>query len=411
MRIIAILLTLAMVFTLAACSKTPSGGEAGVSGGSAESGEQVGGFAKGTAYAEDRTLNKTGAVSSVDNLKNTYYKLTTEKKLNVVYLGGSVTNGTGGTGGYCWRSATTEWLKTNFPNAEITDTNAGWGGTGSYWGFFRMDESVLPKNPDLVFVEFAINDAYAGHDGTKAATYMEGIVNKIREKNDKCDIVFILVTDNNGSGRLGKEYEQLLAHKEVAAHYGIPTINVGFALVEEMNKTGKPWEYYVTDIVHPNNEGYKVYADCIAKELKAWLVSSPDKSGSSAHEMPANALVSNRPVSSEIVKAEALTNHSGFVTSNSKANAVAHVGQTLYGAEGAVIEFEFEGRGLGMLVDGSKSPIALITVDNETPFTKKFRENIYEDTLLENLNYGKHTVKIEIISGSKIVVGGFLVAK
>ena len=44
-------------------------------------------------FAPERTVNKQGAVDSVDNLKNTYYKLVNEKKLEVAYLGGCVTNG------------------------------------------------------------------------------------------------------------------------------------------------------------------------------------------------------------------------------------------------------------------------------------------------------------------------------
>ncbi len=431
-KILAIILALVLVLSLAACggNETPEGsensgeqsgevnGNTNGDGSGAQQPSGNGSDGSGSAatnptntYASERTINTAGAVDSIDDLANTYHKLTAEKKLHIVYLGGSVTDGHGGSDGYCWRSATTEWFKSNFPSAEITDTNAGWGGTGSYWGFFRMDEAVLAYNPDLVFIEFAINDAYAGHSRLQSSLYMEGIVRKIREQNPKCDIVFVFVTDNNGAGRMGKEYDQLLGHKDVAAHYGIPTINVGFALVDEMNRTGNGWEYYVMDIVHPNNKGYKVYADCVAEHLQNWLVTSPNKAGLNDHERPANDLVSNLSTQSEIVKAEKLTNYTGFTLFNSKNNLVSHVGKTLYGAKGSVIEFEFTGRGLGILVDAERLPTVKITVDGKETIVKKFTGTMSEVQLLDNLSYGKHTVKIEVIDGTKIVIGGFLVAK
>lgn len=362
-------------------------------------------------FHEPRVLISGGAVKVKDTLSNTYHKLNSENELTVAYLGGSVTVGTGGANGYCWRTATDEWFKTNFPNAKITSVDAGFGGTGSYWGFFRIDEDVLKENPDLVFVEFAINDAYAGHNELTSIIYMEGIVNKIRAKNKKADIIFVFVTDNNSVGRLGTEYTNLVAHKKVAEHYGIPYINVGFALVEEMKKTGNDWSYYVGDIVHPNNNGYKVYADCIAEHLKKMLITSPDKSGIKDHLEPENKLVTNTPTKSEIIKAEDIKNHSGFSLINSKSNSVAHMGPTLYGSEGAIIDIDFEGIGLGLIVDGEKRPTVKATLDSTYSLVLTLEPGINEITVFENLKQGKHSVKLEVVGGSKIVIGGFLIEK
>lgn len=417
-KILAFLLTVVMLATFASCGKQTENQEGGYSpdieGNSSNTEESSGqgeeAVTPDVLYASELTLATTGAVNTVDTLANTYSKLTNEKKLTVAYLGGSVTSGTGGSDGYCWRSATTQWFKDNFADATITEIDAGWGGTGSYWGFFRIDEAVIAENPDLVFVEFSINDAYAGSTEMQSSYYMEGIVKKLRAANPNVDIVMIFVTDQS---RQGTEHKNILGHKKVAQHYGIPTVNVGDALVAEIAKTGNSWDYYVTDIVHPNNIGYKVYADCVAEYLKERLISSPDKSGLKAHQNPANDLVSNNSAVSEIVKAEAITDYTGFQIIGSKSNAVSHVGKTLYGSEGSAIEFEFEGRALGMLVDGEKGPkIKIIVDDGKDVIEKSFvYDSKNECQLLENLNYGKHKVKIEVISGSKIVIGGFLVTK
>lgn len=403
-RIIALLLAALLIFSLAACNKNNDNPENPPAN---SENPQV----DSSIYAIPRAMNLSSGVKFIDNLKNTYNKLTEEKKLNVAYMGGSVTSGTGGTDGYCWRTATTDWFKEKFPDAKITETNSSWGGTGSYWGFFRADEMLANGNPDLVFIEFAINDAYAGHDEIHSALYMEGLVRKIRNYNPNCDIIIVFVTDNSPAKRLGTEYEQLLAHKAVAAHYGIPTINVGFALVETIKRTGNPWEYYVGDVVHPNNRGYKVYADCVAKFLEGKLIANPDKSGIEEHAKPSGDLVSNLSVASEIIKAESLQNHSGFKLINSKDNAVSHVGKTLFGKEGSVVEIEFEGRGLGMLVDAEAIPYINITVNGADLGERRLTDAASEVVILDNLKYGKYSVKITVTKGNKIVIGGFLIAK
>ena len=53
-----------------------------------------------------------------------------------------------------------------------------------------MDSDVLAKNPDLVFVEFAVNDSQT--DSLEIVRSMEGIVRKIRNHSDHVDICFCI---------------------------------------------------------------------------------------------------------------------------------------------------------------------------------------------------------------------------
>jgi lysophospholipase L1-like esterase len=50
------------------------------------------------------------------------------------------------------------WLKEQYPKATINLVNSGISGTGSDFRDRRYDRDVLSKNPDLVLIEFCVND-------------------------------------------------------------------------------------------------------------------------------------------------------------------------------------------------------------------------------------------------------------
>ena len=208
-----------------------------------------------------------------DNLENLVYKVNVEKKLNVVYLGGSVTAGAGASAAdsTSWRGLTGLWLKNMFPDVEVNLHNSAMGGSGSMLGAFRTDVDVLAHDPDLVFVEFAVNDSYSKHyaDGT-VQFYYESILRQIREKSPDTEIISIFVTDQ---GLLHQTDMSPIAklHNEVAAHYGVTGIDVGRAMNNHITSTGGTWGEYVSDSVHPGDKGYAIYGDAIKQYLFAKL--------------------------------------------------------------------------------------------------------------------------------------------
>ncbi|MBQ9965060.1 MAG: SGNH/GDSL hydrolase family protein, partial [Clostridia bacterium] len=119
-----------------------------------------------------------------DILNNTYYQLKKANKLNIAYLGGSVTVGTSGdtscTFDDSWRAQTPNWFKSQYPSATITETNAGIGGTGSMYGAYRVIQDLklqsATEKPDLVFIEFAANDRYDEYVNKTPDVYVESII-------------------------------------------------------------------------------------------------------------------------------------------------------------------------------------------------------------------------------------------
>lgn len=201
------------------------------------------------------------------SLENTYTKLTKNKKLNVVYFGGSVTNGTGlpeaERDTKSWRGLISNWLTATFPEANIKNVNRAAGESGTFLGAYRLARDVIAENPDLLFVEYSINDFYYGSSYTQASAQFETIVRKVREALPECDIVTILVTDqaNAPAARNGRLHIQAQAHEDISIIYGIPTIHVGRALADRVSDAA--WSSYMSDNVHPLAAGYEIYYNVI----------------------------------------------------------------------------------------------------------------------------------------------------
>lgn len=242
----------------------------------------------------NRFFPSAGSYAS-SNLQNTFARLTTAHKLNVAYLGGSITKGVGASNASTtsWRALTTSWLRTNFPGAEITETNAGIGGTGSVFGVYRAIDDLKLKNddkkPDLLFIDFAINDDYDSTSKNDVKTYMETIVRTVYEYSPYCDIVFVYTTDRSRRNSTSESaYPTLWAQHQVATKYGLTEIYVGKQLCEAKGITStSTWDSsnLFADIVHPNDAGHALYAGYVTSVLNTELTKSLNPYGYVAHSI------------------------------------------------------------------------------------------------------------------------------
>ncbi len=213
-------------------------------------------------------------ISRRTHLYNTYYKLMTEKELNIVYFGGSVTDGHGASNAdlASWRGLASSWFTSTFPNAKINNYRASVGGSGSHLGAFRCARDVVALEPDLVFIEFAMNDSYCGTQQSKIKLYYESIIRQIKEARPDCDIIALYIVDQ-GSANDTTLSLPAQAQDEIAAAYGVPSINLGGALCSTINyKSDAEWKNYFIDIVHPSDAGYAAYFDAIREFLEGELV-------------------------------------------------------------------------------------------------------------------------------------------
>src|SRR5229473_1846920 len=165
-------------------------------------------------------------------LPNVLSKLKVGADVRIAYLGGSITAQDG------WRPKTLNWFRQQFTDAKVSEINAAIGGTGSDLGVFRLQHDVLEHKPDLVFVEFAVNDG--GAPPQQIYRCMEGIVRQTWKHDPATDICFVYTLAGNMLETLqqGRFPTSASAMEKVAEYYGIPSIHMGLE-VARLEKAGK----------------------------------------------------------------------------------------------------------------------------------------------------------------------------
>lgn len=234
--------------------------------------------------AETKKGNEYPLVEAVEcrprgGLPNVLAKLQAGNEVRIAYLGGSITAQAG------WRIKTLQWFQEQYPKAKVSEINAAIGGTGSDLGVFRLGHDVLRHKPDLVFVEFAVNDGGAAPEDIYRS--MEGIVRQTLRADPTTDICFVYTVTRSLVGPMleGKFPRAASAMERVADRYAISTIHMGMEAAR-LDKEGKlVWDaklpktdeekkaaegkfIFAPDSVHPHPEtGHQLYLEAVVRSM------------------------------------------------------------------------------------------------------------------------------------------------
>lgn len=338
-------------------------------------------------------------------------------EVRIGYLGGSITAQKG------WRPKTLAHFQQAYPQAQISEINAAIGGTGSDLGVFRVKQDILDHKPDLLFVEFAVNDG--GATPEQIYRCMEGIVRQTWKALPECDICFVYtLTESLAPAMMEGNFQRSAsAMEKVADHYGIPTIHMAME-VAKLAKEGKlVWKaplpktdeekkalgdkfVFAPDSVHPHVEtGHELYLAAIVRSLEP-IKAASKKPGPHALGAPFIATNYERAQLLPITQA---TLSPGFVSLDSKTDPFgkrwANRMTSLHKGSkpGDTITFKFKGTRCALYdLVGPDGGQVIITLDNQpariVPRFDAYCTSHRLSTLLigSDLTDAVHTVKIEI---------------
>lgn len=191
-------------------------------------------------------------------------KLRSGQETTIAYLGGSITQGAGAVPiqEMCYARKSFEAICERYApqSSHVRYIKAGVGGTPSQLGMIRYDRDVERDgaiSPDLVVIEFAVNDE---GDETKGVCY-ECLVRKILDQPQQPAVILlfsVFANDWNLKDRLAP----------IGFRHQLPMVDVldavspQFALSKGEGRVLSKRQYFY-DVYHPSNLGHQVMADCL----------------------------------------------------------------------------------------------------------------------------------------------------
>ncbi len=157
-------------------------------------------------------------------------------------------------------------LKENYPYAVINVITTSIGGENSQQGAKRFNSDVLIHKPDVLFIDYALNDRRIGLEQSKKS--MEEMIKKALEKQIK---VILLTPSPDMRVDITKENNELEPFAnmltELAATWQIGLAD-SYGQFNKLALQGNALQEYMAQVNHPNEKGHELIADEIMNYFK-----------------------------------------------------------------------------------------------------------------------------------------------
>lgn len=199
------------------------------------------------------------------------------KPMRVIFFGDSITQMGVQEEGYIWRMQ--RYLQQNGKEQEVELIGSGVGGNKVYDLYLRMEEDILAKEPDVVFVYIGVNDVWhktskgTGTDLDKFEKFYQAIIQKLLARHIKP----ILVTPagiGELKGNANAQDADLNSYSDVirqlASKHQLTLVDLRqqwIAYQEQYNETNAEKGILTTDRVHLNDKGNEWVAQAMLKAL------------------------------------------------------------------------------------------------------------------------------------------------
>jgi lysophospholipase L1-like esterase len=201
-----------------------------------------------------------------------------QKKQRIIFFGDSITQAGVNPGGYIKRIDSMCNAEGQKENYEFI--GAGIGGNKIYDLYLRMEDDVLAKNPDVVFIYIGVNDVWhkatsgTGTDADKFEKFYTAVIKKLKDKNIKVVLCTPAAigekTDfsNSQDGDLN-EYSKIIRNLAIKNNLQLVDLRKSFLEYNlKNNPDNKDRGILTTDRVHLNAKGNQLVADEMWKMVK-----------------------------------------------------------------------------------------------------------------------------------------------
>ena len=321
--------------------------------------------------------------------------------MNLAIIGGSITEGAGASNyknTYVYKLE--QYFKGKDKNTVIK--NLGAGGTASQFGIFRLQRDLDDFKPDVILIEFAVNDRiYSSYD---ASVCFEGLIRECLKITDK--IIIIDFPTGMGDGCTS-------VHKKVAYYYNIPIIDVQDEIWRRIGRREFNWTHISIDNLHPNDKGHEIYYEIIKEKLESLDLKELKATCDN------NTLMTYRFNNPRIAFDEEVEFYGDWREESFKLNNKFDNAAVTDSIDQGII-FRFRGKYLAMMNFLTEdSGILQGELDNFSFNIDLYREGqgVFENTInLNNLEDKEHILVMKVSDkrnnkslGNKIIIGGFLV--
>ena len=382
-----------------------------------------------------------------NRLLNVFRRAENKEPISIGFIGGSITQGCSAADDKsCYPALIFQWFRKSFLYTDLSYINAGIGATTSQFGAARCDEDLLSHKPDIVFVEYSVNDNDEAPNNRQElfSETFEGLIRKIlKADNNPAVIILHSVRYDDGSNE-----EEI--HSAIGKHYGIPCISMKECIYSRILSGEISKNLITADNLHPSTYGHALVASHIIDylssvlrivELGSAVNTDMLNTGADAITLPKGCLPD--PITENCYENATRLNNlnsspelDGFTADTTpvmeplnifctevKSSNVRDVFKNGWTSrkEGASITFKVKGSEIGILyrkTPNKPAPTAYAVLDGDSDnkilldanFKKTWGDKAYLETIAHHVEDKEHTLTITIDSAKDCVSDFYLIS-
>ena len=186
---------------------------------------------------EDEEFNKSGYVydGNLARVANVIRKSKNGQSVKIVTYGGANTHKKDDSSYIAYGAELANWWKANIGEAEVVAT--GGDTFTSVMGSMLLENSVLNENPDMVILDFTVQDAFKSGSMSNSIAF-DNMIRRILKANANTAIVILTMTGATQSSYVDNPAKIVEVSNtsdyqlEIAKYYQIPVIDFGGAFNE-----------------------------------------------------------------------------------------------------------------------------------------------------------------------------------